>query len=483
MRAGLLKFSVVVILLGMLWSSEVWAEEKSVTSVGTDGETQPSEEKTIQVSQREWLAIQSDLSEIKNQMKKEKEKADQKKKEDEEKKFHSPQTKLGGQILWDACGGWGDTAQEAAWGNDFASGTQCRQAWLWARGTIYDMIEYNLTYDFAGGGAFRDVYIGLKNLPNGIYVKAGHFKEPWSMEELTMVNSSTFMEKSDVNSRKSFVGGRQNGLMLCNWETMDRLGWAVGVFSASQKDGSLNSFYSDATHMAVTTRVHYLPFYEQCPDGRLYMWHLGASYTYRKYDREHAADYGTAMSFRPASGIAPAILNTGNLTGLDSLNGFLMETSWIRGSFSIDAEQAFYFMEDVQAGDVTTQAGFVQASWILTGESRNYVKQGGWFGKITPNNPFIRTCKEGMGVFSGPGAWELCYRFSWNDIGELVPGYDSASTKLGKSFINTIGLNWYWNKNARIMFNYAVAKTEYAGRLAGTEGWTNLFETRFQVTF
>jgi phosphate-selective porin OprO/OprP len=50
-------------------------------------------------------------------------------------------------------------------------------------------------------------------------------------------------------------------------------------------------------------------------------------------------------------------------------------------------------------------------------------------------------------VRSGPGAWELVYRYSYVDL-------NSRGVQGGLYSEHTIGLNWYWNSNIKIQLNY-----------------------------
>lgn len=54
---------------------------------------------------------------------------------------------------------------------------------LFVGGTIYDTVDFKAECDFAGDGSadFKDVYIGLVNLPYVENIKAGHVKEPYSL--------------------------------------------------------------------------------------------------------------------------------------------------------------------------------------------------------------------------------------------------------------------------------------------------------------
>ena len=97
--------------------------------------------------------------------------------ESADKKF---KLKLGGRIMNDWA--WGDAGDDLP---EFVSGNEFRRARLFVSGDVYKYVTFKVQYDFAGGDVdFKDVYMGLKGLPFGT-LKVGHFKAPFSLEELT----------------------------------------------------------------------------------------------------------------------------------------------------------------------------------------------------------------------------------------------------------------------------------------------------------
>lgn len=442
---------------------------------------------TVTVPADEWQQMQSDMKAIRKQLDADKEKAAKKKAEEDEKKFSSPNTKLSARFYLDGATATGNDTAEAM--SDPVSGSRFREIRLTWKGSMYEMFEYALSVEFSGSDySLKDVYGGFYNLPCGIGFRAGHFKEPWSMEELMGTNNTPLMEKSFLNSTKSLVGGRNTGFMFHNWHRADRLSWAVGVFAASMGEKGLNCF-SNTENVALTARMTFLPYYVQWCDGRETAWHVGLAYSCRKFDSVNASKWETKLSFKPDSAIQSAMLDTGAMTGLDTLNALQIESALVHGSFTFEFEQAFLFLDDLRCedGEAYVQTGFVQFSYILTGEGRNYRRDGGFLGGVTPDCPFLRVCTDEMSVFSGPGAWEIAYRLSWVDTGELATPQSGAylgyGDKCGFALANTVGLNWYLTKNVRMMFNYSCVKTDYDGTSDGKTAWHHVFATRFQMVF
>jgi phosphate-selective porin OprO/OprP len=72
------------------------------------------------------------------------------------------------------------------------------------------------------------------------------------------------------------------------------------------------------------------------------------------------------------------------------------------------------------------------------------------------------------------GAWEIGYRYSHIDLNDTDAGVNG-----GIETNQTAGLNWYWNHNVRIMFNFTHAHVE--DRPSLPDGNESIFQFRFQV--
>ncbi|MBN2316113.1 MAG: hypothetical protein JXM79_19455 [Sedimentisphaerales bacterium] len=312
-------------------------------------------------------------------------------------------------------------------------GTEFRRARLYLSGLIYDNVEFKAEYDFAGGDAdFKDVYIALLDFPLG-KIRAGHFKEPFSLEELTSSNRITFLERALPNA---LAPGRNAGVMLYGTALAasdPRMTWAVGVFRDTPDDGDGR----DDGGYNFTGRLTWLPWYKE---GGTSIVHLGTGYSYRN-PNDHTASFDS----RPEAHLADNFLDTGAFTSDDvELVGF--EAACLSGPLSIQGE---YILADA---DVASSANFhgyyAQVSYILTGEHRRYKASEGTFAGVKP--------KENFRYGAGPGAWEVAFRYSGLDLDDNI----ISGSKLHDT---TAGLNWYLNPNMRIMWNYVHADKEYVG--------------------
>ena len=136
------------------------------------------------------------------------------------------------------------------WMNDPQLGGQpnyveFRQLRLFAAGEGYGVYDFKLEFDFAPeneidaevvnnrvqanafGLEVKDAYLGIKDIPYLGYLRFGHFKVPFGLEELTSANDITFLERSlpDV-----FTPGRQLGMAAYNQTQNQNLSLSYGVF-------------------------------------------------------------------------------------------------------------------------------------------------------------------------------------------------------------------------------------------------------------
>jgi len=362
--------------------------------------------------------------------------------ETEDKAF---QARIGGRIQTDFAFFTEDDDVKDAFG-DLENGAEFRRARLFVRGVIYDRVAFKAQYDFAGGDAdFKDVYIGLEEIPYAGNILVGHFKEPFTLEEFTSSKYITFLERGLPNA---FAPSRNMGFMATNHLADERLNWQLGVFrdsdgfGSSSGDGSFN----------VTGRVSGTPYFEE--NGRK-LAHLGMAFRYGDPD-----DDEVRFRQRPEAHLAPRLVDTGDIAS-DGVGRLGLEAATVLGPLSFQGEYVHNWV-DTDAGEPEFHGHYVQASYFLTGEHRRYKSQRGVFDRVRVNRPFL----FGDG---GPGAWEIAARYSSIDL-------QDGSVAGGALQDVTGGVNWHLNDNTRVMANYVWAKVRATGN-------AHAFQTRFQIDF
>ena len=367
--------------------------------------------------------------------------------------------KLGGRIMNDW--GWFDEDNDILRSTgDQVDGTEFRRARLYISGEIYNNIGFKAQYDFASGGRpdFKDVYLELKKIPIFGNFRVGHFKEPFSLEELTSSKYITFMERSLNNV---FSPARNTGFMVNNHALNKRMTWATGIFRNANGFGDSEGDRSTEGGYSFSGRITGLLYYED--EGKKLI-HLGLSYSY-----QNAFNNAIEYSSTPEMHMADRFVDTGSFTA-DSANLFNPELAFVYGPFSLQTEYTFADVNIKRSvnSDPEFSGAYVYGSYFLTGEHRKYSTKSGTFSRVKPKNNFY----WGKGI----GAIELTARYSHLDL-------DDEAIRGGKLDDVTVGINWYLNPNTRVMFNYVHAHADVLNTGVDNDGNANLAAMRFQIDF
>jgi phosphate-selective porin OprO/OprP len=342
---------------------------------------------------------------------------------------------------------------------DLDTGTEFRRARIALEGTLYNVVPFKMEYDFAGGDAnFKDVWIGVTGIPGIAMIRAGHMKEPFSLEELTSSKFISFLERSLPNV---FAPDRNTGIGVFFEAFEQRMTWAVGGFRDADNFG--NGFGDDSLYN-ITGRITGLPWYE---DGGRHLVHLGLSYSHQfrnddsiRYRRKPEADlFGvnlvdTRLAFPGPTGTTTTDLRT------DGVNLLNPEFALVVAPFSLQGETIHSFVDTTTGDNPSFYGLYIYATYFLTGEFRSYKLAEAAFDRVRPNHNFLSS--DG-----GWGAWEVLARFSRLDL-------DDGVARGGVLNDVTLGLNWYLNPNVKVMLNYVFADREDLGT-------ANVFQMNFHI--
>ncbi|MEG6509491.1 porin [Methyloligella sp. 2.7D] len=306
-------------------------------------------------------------------------------------------------------------------GEPDVNATECRRCRLGVEGVVYTNIKYKFEVDFADGETdVTDAYLQYKSLPVGITI--GQFKTYNSLEEQTSSRYITFMERAAITD--AFDLQRQIGIGLSKKEEQ----WtaSAGLYSGNINDDAHDEGSTFAARVTVapilTDRkvVHLGAHVRQRDDGNPNEVGL---YRYR----QRAADFHLTDRF----------VDTGEIADADNLWG--LEFAAVLGSFSVQSEYMQLNADtptSVGLGSPTYDGWYVDASWFITGEMRNYDE--GEFGRTK----VLRPVNEG-----GPGAWQIAARYDVIDLS------DGGCADCGEQNTWLIGLNWHLNNYTRLMLN------------------------------
>lgn len=283
-----------------------------------------------------------------------------------------------------------------------------------------------IEYDFAENGTTAsDVLLGRK-IGNGT-LSIGQFKVPMGLNELTSSNAITFMERSSASS--AIVDSRRLGIGY------DLFAESYG-FQAMVYGRAMGEKEPGDMPMGIAGRFYYGPSIGE--NGR---FHIGVSAAHE--DRQ---DYNTAR-YRERPEIRPdgnRLIDTGTISDVDSTTKYGLELAYLAGPFSVEAEYLSVDVDTDSGSDPTFSGYHVQASYVLTGESRGY--RNGVFRGINPKN--------------SSGAWEVAARFSSVDL--IDSGFQG-----GEQENFTLALNYYATNNVRFMLNYIMVDVKDSGAVVG----------------
>jgi phosphate-selective porin OprO/OprP len=350
---------------------------------------------------------------------------------------------------------------------DLGNGGEVRRAYISIEGTVWDDWNYQSEVDFGEGDLEpKDMYIEYRRF-EPFSIRGGHFKEPFSLEELTTSNAITFMERSLPNA---FAPSRNLGIAALTTDPGGNWTAGLGVFGEGFDDSNDEDDERDQGY-GVTGRFTFTPFNELTR-----LLHLGVAASYRD-----AGDNEVRFRERPESHITDVrFVDTGPLSGVDYIIRYGAEAAVVFGPFSLQGE---YIRAEIN-GDIRAEVNgdglfpdlnfdgyYVYGSWFLTGESRPYLTRviqpfgdkRGEFGLIEPKRIL------GKGGF---GAVELALRYSNLD---LTDGRFDG----GEEDNITVGLNWYPTPNIRLMANYIRVDAERGG----IEDSPDIFQVRGQLAF
>jgi phosphate-selective porin OprO/OprP len=358
---------------------------------------------------------------------------------------------------------------------ELQDGNYFRRVRLQVDGTFWEVGEFWLepTFDSVQKGVvgLNEMYAGIKEIPVLGTIRVGHTRIPHGLEGDTTASSRamTFMEKAAYTD--AFYQNFGSGI----WQSenfLDQRLVFTSMFYRTDIPNNTGIFFGDGQYGAAI-RLTGLPIYEN--DGRCLL-HLGGSATWQHVtnggDATKApfAQFRARPELRDANGdvdgtLHDGVLNDGNSNRLvdtgriacDSTTVVASEFLWIFGALSLQAEYALAYMNGATInkknyGDVGFDGGYVQLSYFLTGENRDYNKRVGRLSTTyitTPYTNFWFVRDENGGLNWGLGAWEAAVRWSHLNL----DGGDGAITG-GIMDGWTVGLNWYFNTNFKIMFDY-----------------------------
>jgi phosphate-selective porin OprO/OprP len=417
------------------------------------------------------------------------------------------------------------------------SATELRRARLGVEGVMFYDLKYVLEVDFANDSVVaKDAYLqyqGVKIGENPLLFRAGNFKTPNTLEDLT---SDLYV---DTLERAAFINAwqidRQIGFMTAYYA--DHFGLSAGIFGDRPSSTASNPLFpgfigdEDTTFAA---RATVAPINRET-NGVLQVLHFGASVRQRESgDDQPLFQYQARGADLHMTNFAD---NTGRIGDSDTFWG--LETAALWGPFSAQAEYghldvdlpngAFIRSNPPGSGllagaanpfvgipDPSYSGWYVEGTWFFGGH-RTWDKEGK-FARPKIDNPMRWSEGTGWGALQLVGKYDVLDQSdnsfnnafnpaatvssssgSPNFVGgcpttRLYPNLATANGSLQAASIAqcgemktwSVGANWYLNDYTRLMFQYsesdlsgypttvlaATATQPKSGPVAGFDGGT-----------
>ena len=379
--------------------------------------------------------------------------------------------------------------------NDLSSGAVMRRAYFGIEGKAYSDFSYEIRLNAGGsnGGANTTVsgvpqagegdpllnkaVITYTGIPNW-HFNVGVIEPAFMFEGTTSSASLMFLERPEIDNiaADSFGAGDSRRGIEIGWAKTDAL-WAgdnvtaTFTFSGQKTGSTANHGQGGDENTQVLGRITDRVWSDGLSNIQvgvsaaqiLYSGSAlgagGGSQTINLQDRPEIRVDGTRLI--STGGVAA---KTGDMIALDlggNLDNFFLGGEWAQFSLdrqcgSISAAGNAACLSTTSVIDHPTFSGwYIEGSWILTGETKVYSPSAinnevGGFNAPIPSRPFSINGDSW-------GAWELVARYSdtdlnWHDS-QTATTSQLAGILGGEERIVALGINWYLNRNIRLMLD------------------------------
>ena len=387
--------------------------------------------------------------------------------------------KVSGRVHVDA---WGFDNDEGV--NQFAGGDDepnrlgFRRLRFGVKGDVKDNMVYKIEMELAGGNAseFRDAYLGWKDLAFFQKVLVGNQKRPFGLDHLNSSRFNVFIERPFVIEAFN-EDARRLGVQSYGVSEDQAWNWRYGVFNQRNVQDEGN-YVGDHLQLQIAGRMANTAWYDEISDGRGYAhWAVSGAHADVSTDALAESRFRTRPEARTTG---TRYIDTGQIAGADYYNLIGFEGVVNVGAFQVVGEYQSNWVERNGFDDVRLDGGYVYASYFLTGEHIPWDRSSGTIGRVKPFQNFWLVDKCDGCREAGWGAWQLAARYSQAD-------FSNEDIFGGEGEALTVGMNWHWNSNARMQFNYITGKIENStvGNRGGApiEGNYDVWGARFMIDF
>ena len=337
---------------------------------------------------------------------------------------------------------------------------------LGLRGMFFRHFEYEVEGELREVNIWRDLFVNFRYFDD-FQVRAGKFKMPFSLEQLTGLTDLDFVYRSNVVN--SVSPGRDVGVSLHGHFRRRALGYHVGVFRGGGENERFGG--NPGTDRTVAGRVTARPFRIAGFSANAGQLTVGFAASAGRIE-EGPNSLRVRTAFREPF-FSPVFVNGRRLR-------YGIEADWQPGPFSVKGE--FIRATDQRKGQgvleedlppLAARGWYVSGTWLVTGEP----KAGG----VTPRRPVHS---------GGPGAVELATRYEKFQLGSASSSEGENVSPRGANLLEnsdrawTVGVNWYANRWTKLQLNLIREEIEDARRSPIPDRelfWTRVFRVQFAL--
>ncbi len=320
--------------------------------------------------------------------------------------------------------------------NPIGNGLTIRRARVAMKVVMHKNWYGEIDFDFSGSATeIKDAYIKYTNDARDFNIKAGHFREGFSMETTTTSRYVTFVERSLMSkfspSRHlgfQFNYMKEKYLLVGGVHFNDQGSYEEVEFGQDQnKDLGKDEGYS------FTGRAVFRPIIDNDK-----VIHIGAAASYRTPKTHLEVPNSYRFSTRSISNVnRKKYLDTDDILNVESNTLYNVELAGAKKNLFFQSE---YISSNVfREGELKTvhlNGLYAQVGYLLGDGNYRYNKNEGEFTQV--------------GRGGGKGELEVAFRFDYIDLND-----EKAGIYGGSANGYTLGLNYHVNSNIKFMLDYS----------------------------
>jgi phosphate-selective porin OprO/OprP len=327
--------------------------------------------------------------------------------------------------------------------NAIGNGVNIRRMRFAIKSILWGHWGGEIDFDFGNNGVdIKDAYV--RYIGKNWQIKAGHFREPFSIETMTTSRYITFMERPYATEQSP---SRHLGVDFKIFT--NHIFFEGGVFSSTVANDLMrdqNKKSGTNAGWSVTGRFAWAPIKKD-----KMVLHLAASGSYRVPKIPELGD--PINSFRYGENAETEInrkkyIDTDwienskfkTIMGFEAafaLKNFKVQGEYIATGIHRDADK-------VPTGEDLAKLGgfYLMGSWLISNGDYYYNMSDAEFSQIDFRN-------------NEKGAFEVALRYSFMDANSFKDGETTPWLPGGSGETYTVGLSYYFNYNVKLMLNYA----------------------------